>query len=178
MTARMDLADRYACALFDSLVPSAREAMARELATLDELLATNESLIALSRPTLTRSQRINAITGLMSAAKTSDVLRRFAGTVAANGRWALIRPIIKAFGRRHRHAMGIQTAYVTTAHTIDNPDEIISRVREVYGETAEVVLAVDPAIGGGVTIRVGSQMVDGSVRTRLANLRRAIEASV
>lgn len=93
------------------------------------------------------------------------------------GRLALGRSIASYFRELMDEERSILRAVVTTAVDLDPEREaaVKRRLQEQTGRTVELETRVDPAILGGMTVRVGDQLVDGSTRTRLRNLRSSLE---
>ena len=93
------------------------------------------------------------------------------------GRLALGRSIASYFRELMDEERSVLRAVVTTAVELDAAREaaVKSQLQTQTGRTVELETRVDPAILGGMTVRVGDQLVDGSTRTRLRNLRSSLE---
>jgi F-type H+-transporting ATPase subunit delta len=96
----------------------------------------------------------------------------FLGVVAANGRTHQLPAIIDAFQIMVRRHQGIATAEVTVAQplTEDQRDALATKLKARTGRQMDLAIRVDPAILGGIVVRIGSEQVDASVRTRLDRL--------
>ncbi|TAK75153.1 MAG: ATP synthase F1 subunit delta [Dehalococcoidia bacterium] len=93
------------------------------------------------------------------------------------GRLSLGRSIASYFRELMDEERSVLRAVVTTAVNLDAEREaaVKRRLQEQTGRTVELEKRVDPAILGGMTVRVGDQLLDGSTRTRLRNLRSSLE---
>jgi F-type H+-transporting ATPase subunit delta len=93
------------------------------------------------------------------------------------GRLSLGRSVASYFRELMDEERSVVRAVVTTAVDLDAEREaaVKRRLQEQTGRTVELETRVDPAILGGMTVRVGDQLVDGSTRTRLRSLRSSLE---
>lgn len=93
------------------------------------------------------------------------------------GRLSLGRSIASYFRELLDEERHVLRALVTTAVELDTDRQaaVKARLQTQTGQTVELETRVDPSILGGMTVRVGDQLVDGSTRTRLRNLRSSLE---
>jgi len=101
----------------------------------------------------------------------------------ARGRIAAIEDISDEYQRlvdNHRGIEGTVTAEITTAIPLDDEDtlRIARRLTSIIGRPIVLKPTVDPAIVGGIIIKVGDKLIDGSIRSKLAALRREMSKSV
>jgi F-type H+-transporting ATPase subunit delta len=109
----------------------------------------------------------------------SPMVMNLAKLLVAKGRSGDARAVALAFGRMADEAEGIAHAQVTTAVQL-GPEQlsaIEAQLSTSMGVSVRAVATVDPAILGGLVVRVGDRLVDGSVRTRLKRLRRELEGA-
>jgi F-type H+-transporting ATPase subunit delta len=97
--------------------------------------------------------------------------------LAAKGRLALIDDIAEdyqALVDNYRGIEGTETAEVTTAIPLDDEYQLklAQRITEIIGKPVVLKLKVDPCIIGGIIIRAGDKLIDGSIRSKLAALRK------
>ena len=173
------LAGRYASALFD-LARDERQidSVSASLQTLRQALDSNEDLKALTTsPLIGRSDAGRAVAALAPALKIDPVTTNFLGVLARNGRLRQLPEVIRIFGRLASEHRGETTAEVTSARPLD--DDQIASLRAKLGERAgraiNVETRVDPSILGGIVVRLGSQMIDASIRTKLNTLAQAMK---
>jgi F-type H+-transporting ATPase subunit delta len=94
------------------------------------------------------------------------------------GRPGAIEPMVARFGELLRRERGIALAQVRTALPIDDAQRsaIAARLAELTGERIEMTETVDPALIGGIAVRIGDRLYDASVRSRLERLRARLTA--
>lgn len=174
MLSREGLPGRYAAALFDLAVGAkALDDTAAALGGIRAALAESTDLAALIRaPQLRRADAAAAITAVAEAMKLPKLTRDFLGVVAGNGRLAHLPEIIAAFDRMVSARRGSSTAQVTAAHPLSaaQTKALSARLKARTGRTMELDILVDPKILGGLIVRIGSEQIDASVRSRLNRL--------
>jgi F-type H+-transporting ATPase subunit delta len=173
------LAGRYATALFElARDGKTLDAVGASLAALKQALADSDDLRALTTsPIVSRDDALNAVAGVARAMKLDPVAAKFLGVLAQNRRLGELGNVIRAFNLLAADHRGETTAEVTSARPLDEGQvaAIKSNLKSRIGRDVAVDLAVDPAILGGLVVKVGSQMIDGSIRTRLNNLAHAMK---
>jgi F-type H+-transporting ATPase subunit delta len=97
--------------------------------------------------------------------------------LAKNRRLGQLGPAIRAFSTLYAQHRGETTAEVTTAHplTDDQVADLKAKLKSQLGRDVAVDLNVDPAILGGLIVKVGSRQIDGSIRTKLNTLANAMK---
>jgi F-type H+-transporting ATPase subunit delta len=173
------LGGRYAFALFQ-LAEEARaiDAVEASLTAVRDALAQSGELRELTAsPLVSRADAVKAVTAAADSMGLDPTTRSFLGVLAENRRLGQLPAIIRAYrGLATRHR-GEQTAEVTSAHplTEGQVDELRQQLRARVGRDVSIDLAVDPALLGGLVVRIGSQMIDSSIRTRLNALASAMK---
>lgn len=174
------LSGRYARALFDLAIEGkALAAVEASLATLTEALAESADLKALiSSPQVGRAAAGAAIAAVAQALGIDGLTKNFLGVLAANRRLALLPAVIRDFAALNAARKGEVTATVTAAHKLTAAQHEALAAKLKAGIGCEVVLNVniDPSILGGLVVRVGSRMIDSSLKTRLDMLGQALKA--
>jgi F-type H+-transporting ATPase subunit delta len=173
------LAGRYASALFD-LAENAKQldAVAGELRGLRQVIADSEDLRRLIRsPIYDREQQGAAMAAILDKAGVGDLTRRFVLVVARNRRLFALPQMIDAYLAELAHRRGEVTAVVTAARALTKEQQsaLTERLRKVVGAKVQVDLKVDPALLGGLVVRVGSRMIDSSLRSKLEKLQYAMK---
>lgn len=174
-TSESGLAGRYASALFE-LADGAKQLddVAGELRGLKDLINESADLATLIRsPLYDRDQQGKAIGAVLDKAGVSDLTRRFVMVVAGNRRLFALPAMIDAYLRELARRRGEVTAHVTAARklTAEQEQSLGDALKKVVGGKVEVDLKVDPALIGGLVVRVGSRMIDSSLRTKLEKLQ-------
>ena len=173
------LAGRYATALFELARDTGQlDAVEASIATLQAVLAESEDFRALTRnPVISRRESENAVAAVAQSLGLDQTTSHFLGVLAKNRRLAPLGSIISAFNQLSAHHRGEETARVTSAHPLD-ADQLASlktRLRGRIGSDVTIETKVDPAILGGLIVQIGSQMIDGSIRTKLNTLAHAMK---
>ncbi|HKC03675.1 MAG TPA: F0F1 ATP synthase subunit delta [Sphingomicrobium sp.] len=176
---RASLAGRYASALFD-LARDERQidAVGRSLDALDQALLDSKDFAELiASPLVDRDQAGKAFAALAPQFGLDPITVKFLGVLARNGRKRELRSIIRAFRRIAADHRGEVTAEVRTAHPL-NDSQVTALKQQLRARASREVtldLAVDPTILGGITVKLGSQMIDASIRTKLNRLASAMK---
>lgn len=173
------LAGRYASALFDLASESGTvTAIESDLENLDAALAESAELQAVtSNPQLSRKEQAQAISAVASHLGLSELTQNFLGVLAGNRRLAALGDMIRAFQMIAAAQRGEVTAEVTSAHALS--DEQLASLKDKLtarqGRTVKIKPNVDPELLGGLVVTIGSQRIDGSIRTRLNSLAQAMK---
>lgn len=173
------LAGRYALALFELARDEKQlETVSKSLGTVGQALAGSDDFRALTTsPLVGREASARVIAAASGAMGLDPLTRNFLGVLAKNRRLSRLGAVIRAFNlllARHR---GEITAEITSARALDDDQvaAIKSSLRARMGRDIAVELDVDPAILGGLVVKIGSEMIDGSIRTKLNNLAQAMK---
>ncbi len=170
---------RYAQALFD-LASEQTEVAAVEadLNSLKAALADSKDLrTLLNSPTFNAAAKGKGLAGIAAKAKFNATTRKFLGLLAANGRTAALPAVITGFAKLSANARGAVFAEVTTAValTAAQAKDVQSALRQSLGKDPEITTRVDPAILGGIKVKVGSRLFDASLRSKLDSLKFALK---
>ncbi len=173
------LAGRYAIALFE-LARDAKqiETVGASLATLRRAIDESEDLRTLiASPMIAREEQASALGAVVGSLGLDPLTGNFVGVVAQNRRLAQLPNVIRAFNLLAARHRGEITAEVTSARPLeeDQVAAIKQHLRSRVGRDIAVDLSVDPAILGGLVVKVGSQMIDSSIRTKLNTLAHAMK---
>ena len=173
------LSGRYATALFELARENASiDKVESSLATVKQALAESPDFAALtSSPLLARGDAAKGVAAAAKAMKLDPLTANFLGVLAQNRRLAALPGIVRDFrtlAARHR---GETTAEVTSAHPLSSSQvaELKAQLRQRVGRDVNVDLAVDPSLLGGLVVKIGSQMIDSSIKTRLNSLAHAMK---
>ena len=175
------LAARYAAALFE-LADERREldAAAEDLRQLRAMLAGSTDLTRLMRsPILSREAQGKAIAALAEHAQMSRLVRDFLAVVARNRRLFAVPAMIEAYLRKLADRRGELTAEVTAAQPLSEGQlgSLTEQLRRALGRRVSVELRVDPALLGGLIVKLGSRMVDASLASKLRRLQLAMKSA-
>jgi F-type H+-transporting ATPase subunit delta len=176
---RASLAGRYASALFD-LARDQRQidAVGRSLDALGQaVLDSKEFAELIASPLVSRDEAGRAFAGLAPRLGLDPLTANFLGVLARNGRKNALRPVIRAFKRLAAEHRGETTAEVTTARPLndDQVSALKAQLRSRAGRDVAIDATVDPDILGGIVVKLGSQQIDASIRTKLNRLAQAMK---
>lgn len=173
------MAGRYATALFElALENNAVDQLESDLERFDALIAASPDLARLVRsPVFTAEEQTKALSAVLAQAGMGGLAAQFVKVVASNRRLFAIRDTVKAFRALVARHKGEVTAAVTVAEQLSDARlaEIKEALRGVTGKDVKVDVRIDPAIIGGLVVKLGSRMVDSSLRTRLNAIKHAMK---
>ena len=174
------LAGRYAVALYALANDVGKvETIAADLTKLAALITENADVKSVvGSPAITWIEQMNAITAILEKAGADALTVKFAGTVASNGRLHAMDRIISAFLEEHARRRGEISAEVISAVALDKSRA--ASLKKVVGSLAgndklSLSMRVDPSLIGGLVVRIGSRMIDTSIRTKLNRLKTAMK---
>ncbi|KZD08381.1 F0F1 ATP synthase subunit delta [Oceanibaculum pacificum] len=175
------IAQRYATALYELADSSkALDDVAEDLRALRQLLVESDDLVRLIRsPILGREQQAKAMDAVMDKAGANALTRKFLGTVANNRRLFALNNIIDAFLNELARRRGEVTAEVTSAKALTKTQEkaLTDALKQAIGTKVAIETKVEPALIGGLIVKVGSRMIDSSLRSKLQRLQLAMKGT-
>lgn len=173
------VAGRYATALFELAdEANAIDAVSSDLASFSALMADSTDLTRLiESPAFSAEDQTAAIKAVLAKAGISGVAANFIGLVASKRRLFALPGMIQGFKNLVAEARGIVSAEVTVAEepSPERVEEIRAALKGVAGKDVDVVIKVDPALIGGLVVKMGSRMVDASLKTKLNSIRLAMK---
>ena len=176
-TANQDIARRYATAFFELASEQSQiDKISKDLVTLTKLLASGGDIDALlNNATLRRADQAKALSAIADHLKLTPLTKQLLGTVAQNRRLDALGSIIAAV----QALVSAHKGEITAEEKLDESQigAIEKNLKKVFGKDVNVVLHVNPEIMGGLVIKVGSQLIDSSVRTKLERLHRALKSN-
>ena len=173
------LAGRYATALFGLARDESQiDAVTRSLDTLEAAMTESADFKTLvTSPLIGRTEAGKAVRALTPTLGLDPITAKFLGVLADNGRLSELKAVIKAVRMLAADSRGETTAEVTSAFPLndDQVARIKSNLKARLGRDVTVDLSVDPSLLGGLVVKIGSQMIDGSIRTKLNTLAHAMK---
>jgi F-type H+-transporting ATPase subunit delta len=174
------LAGRYASALYALAVENKKiDAVHLDLTTLFGLVGEHCDLQNLiESPIISREVQQTAITEILEKAGADLLTIKFAGTLAQNGRLKILDRVIQAFLNEHARRRGEVSAEVVSALPLvgDRKAIIEKTVAQLAGsDKLSLSMSVDPSLIGGIVVRIGSRMIDTSIKTKLSRLETAMK---
>jgi F-type H+-transporting ATPase subunit delta len=175
------LAGRYAVALFElAREQEALDAVAADFGGLDAMLEQNADLRRLIRsPVISREEQGRAIVALAGRAGFHRLTGQFLGLLAHKRRLFALPQVAAVYLAMLGEHKGEVSAELTSAVALSAAqlEAVKHRLAAAIGQTVTVATAVDPNILGGLVVRVGSRMIDASLRTKLQRLELAMKGA-
>ncbi|MFZ4689093.1 MAG: F0F1 ATP synthase subunit delta, partial [Polymorphobacter sp.] len=163
----LGLSGRYATALFDLAVDGkSLDAVTASLATLKDALGKSADLQSLtSSPMVSRKAAAAGIAAVATSLGLDTLTTSFLGVLAGNRRLASLPTIIRDFNALAAARRGEISARVTAAHplTATQQKALAAKLKAGLGRDVALDITIDPAILGGLIVRVGSRMIDSSL---------------
>jgi F-type H+-transporting ATPase subunit delta len=173
------MAGRYATALFElALEEHAIDAVKADLDRFNALIAESPDLQRLVRsPAFTAGEQTKALSAVLERAAIDGLAARFLKFVSSNRRLFAVPDMIRGFGKLVAQHKGETWVTVTVA---EQPAEahlatIKDALKAVTKKDVEIEVKVDPSIIGGLIVKLGSRMVDTSLRTKLNAIKHAMK---
>src|SRR3979409_570686 len=170
---------RYATALFElARDEKSIDAVKADLERFDTILAESADLKRLVRsPVFSADSQSKALTAVLDKAGISGISAKFLKVLTANRRLFAVSDVIRAFRALVAKFKGEATADVTVAETLSdrNLDALKTALKSVTGKDVALNVKVDPSIIGGLVVKLGSRMVDSSLRTKLNSIKHAMK---
>ena len=166
---------RYAQALYDLAdEKGALDAVAADLTALQKMIAESEDFTRfIKSPIISRTEQSKAIAAIAAKAQLSPIVQKFLGLLAANRRLFALPDAITGFRQILADCRGEATAQVTSATPLTDAQttSLIDALKKSVGRKVDIVSKVDPSILGGLIVKIGSRMVDSSLKSKLQRLK-------
>jgi len=174
------VAGRYATALFElALENKAVDAVKKDLDQFEALIADSADLTRLVRsPAFGADEQLKALSAILAKAGIGGLAENFLRVITTNRRLFAVRDMIRAYRALVARHKGEVTAHVTVAEKLSDThlDALKSALKSVTrGKDIDLDVRIDPAIIGGLIVKVGSRMVDSSLRTKLNSIKLAMK---
>jgi F-type H+-transporting ATPase subunit delta len=174
------MAGRYATALFElALESKALDAVRTDLGKFEQMIDDSADLNRLVRsPVFGADEQLRALSAILDKAGIKGIAANFLRVVTTNRRLFAVRDIIRGYRELVAHNRGEVTAQVTVAEKLN--DSNLAALKDALksktgGKDIDLDVRIDPAIIGGLIVKVGSRMVDSSLRTKLNSIRIAMK---
>jgi F-type H+-transporting ATPase subunit delta len=173
------VAGRYATALFElARDEKSVDAVKADLDSFDALLNDSADLRRLVRsPVFSAEAQLRALSAVLDKAGISGTAAKFLKVLTGNRRLFAVADVIRGYRALVANFKGEATAEVTVAEQLNdkNLDALKAALKSVTGKDVALNVKVDPSIIGGLVVKVGSRMVDSSLRTKLNSIKHAMK---
>jgi F-type H+-transporting ATPase subunit delta len=178
------IVNRYAHALADVLTaPNSQVKPADAVAQLRSFYSSTSGVpelnAVLASPAVPKDRKRTVIRTIASKLGLSGTVVNFLLVLSDRRRWTALHEIIEALDAVLDDHLGFERAKVTSAYQLSDAqrEELERELARIAGRKVRLSVAIDPALIGGVTARVGSTVYDGSVRGHLAKMRDELAAN-
>jgi F-type H+-transporting ATPase subunit delta len=175
------VAGRYATALFELAVDrGVIDEVANDLRQLQAMINKSADLRRLIQsPLFSRAQQSDAMAAVLNSAGLSELVRNFIGVVAGNRRLFALEGMIGAYRGLVAQHRGEVTAEITSATPLSEAQRsaVEQALKQAIGSNVAIDIEIDLNLIGGMVVRVGSRMVDSSLRTKLQRLQLAMKGA-
>ncbi len=173
------IAGRYAQAVFD-LVKETKgvKALEADVAALGSALTDSSDFRALiASPVYSRAQQATAVAAIAKKMKLSNVLASTLGLMASNRRLFALPQLLAALTAMIADEKGEVTAEVTAAAELSKAQatKLAATLKKSVGKDVKLNISVDESLIGGLVVKVGSKMIDTSIRAKLASLQNSMK---
>jgi F-type H+-transporting ATPase subunit delta len=172
-------AKRYAQAVFNlGKERGTLDAWQGDLALLASIVDDSRIASYLTNPSVAADKKIAAIESAIDNWNVQPETRNLARMLVERDRVGLVPEIRELFDDQVRAEHGIAVAEVTSAERLNEAEQdlIREKLESLTGKKVQLALRIDPSIIGGIIIRIGDQVIDGSVRNKLEKLRSRLAA--
>jgi len=173
------MAGRYATALFElALEEHSIDSVKADLDRFDAMIADSPDLQRLVRsPVFTAKEQTTALSAVLEKAGIDGLAARFLKFVASNRRLFATPDMIRGFRTLVAHHKGETSATVTVAEkpTDAHLAAVKDALKAITKKDVQIEVKVDPSIIGGLIVKLGSRMVDTSLRTKLNAIKLAMK---
>jgi F-type H+-transporting ATPase subunit delta len=175
------LAGRYATAILElAQEEKSVEPVERDFDTLKRLIAGSSDLSHFLRsPIFTRADQAKAMNAVLEKIGAAALTTKFVLILASKRRLFALGDIIRAFQNRLARQRGEVQAQVSSAHALSDAQmsELKAVLRAELGRDPRIETRIEPSLLGGLVVKVGSRMVDSSLRTKLNRIRIAMRGA-
>jgi F-type H+-transporting ATPase subunit delta len=173
------MAGRYAAALFELAKEQKQlDQVERDVTAFQALLQASTELTRMVRsPIISADAQARALEAILARAGISGFTGNFFKLIVRNRRLFAVADMLKAFQSRLARERGEVSADVASAHplTAEQMQVLFDSLQASIGKNVRISTRVDPSLLGGLIVKVGSKMIDSSLRTKLTNLKVAMK---
>ena len=169
------LIGRYVNALYKLCVEkNTLEKVVEDFKSLQKIIQTNEEIrLLIFSPTIGKSKQTKSIIEILEKARANRITINFCGLLSKNGRIFILEKIIVAFLREVLRRNGEIKVEAFSTDTLEKSEQdIIKNIlsKKIVGKKIDLVNKLDQSLIGGLVIKIGSKMIDNSIKTKLKNL--------
>ena len=175
-------AHRYVVALCDLAEEQrATAAVSDDIGKISQTLQQVPEFVRLiENPTLTAEQQTAVLNAVGVELKLHDLTRRLIGVLVQNSRVGLLPSVIRNYHIEIQRRQGAQTAVVTSSHALTEAQSarLLGRLQTKYGKGIRLQQRIDPSLIGGLSVEVGTELIDYSLKSKLVRLEQIMKGAV
>ena len=175
------MAGRYAAALFELAKEQKQlDQVERDVAAFLAMLEISADLVRLVKsPVISAQAQVRALEAILAKAGISGFTGNFLKLIVRNRRLFAVADMLKAFQSLLARERGEVSADVASAHPLsaEQMQVLSDSLKTSIGKNVQIRTRVDPNLLGGLIVKVGSKMIDSSLRTKLNNLKVAMKGT-
>jgi F-type H+-transporting ATPase subunit delta len=176
----LPVARKYAVALFTaSKSRGLLEAVDADLESLQHLIHANPKVLGFLGAPDVSDEKKRAFVAAVLGGRVGPLVLEFVDLLLAKRRLAFLLPAMAQFREMALEARGVVRVQATTAVPMGESERtaLAQKLQSFTGKTVQMTASVDPKILGGVVVKIGGKILDGSVKTRLHELRESLLAA-
>ena len=174
-------AGRYAGALFElASAQNATAAVEADLGKFEQMLSSSEDLTRLVKsPVTSADDQAKALGVILAKVGANPLTLNFFNVLAKNRRLFAAPEMIRAFRSLAAKARGEVTAEVTSAVALTDAQvtDLKQTLKASVGKDVTVAAKVDASLLGGLVVKIGSRMIDSSLKTKLSSLKMVLQGN-
>tara|TARA_B100000767_G_C19572231_1_gene453693 strand:+ start:79 stop:621 length:543 start_codon:yes stop_codon:yes gene_type:complete len=175
------IAQRYAIALFSTAKNDDLDSLFSDTKTLLEMINTSDDLMKTLKSPLSKGElKLNIVSSLIKDMASNKILKGLLDTLYKNKRLSILALVLSSFGEVLLSKRGYKSANVTTANDIDDDTKknISDLLNSQYGSKINIEFKTNESLLGGMTVVVGSKMIDLSVRSQVSKFTNNVKGDI
>ena len=175
------IAQRYAIALFSTAKNDDLDSLFSDTKTLLEMINSNDDLMKTLKSPLSKGElKLNIVSSLIKDMASNKILKGLLDTLYKNKRLSILALVLSSFGEVLLSKRGYKSANVTTASDIDDDTkkDISELLNSQYGSKINIEFKTNESLLGGMTVVVGSKMIDLSVRSQVSKFTNNVKGDI
>ena len=175
------IAQRYAIALFSTSKNDDLDTLFSDTKTLLEMINTSDDLMKTLKSPLSKGElKLNIVSSLIKDMASNKILKGLLDTLYKNKRLSILALVLSSFGEVLLSKRGYKSANVTTANDIDDDTKknISDLLNSQYGSKINIEFKTNESLLGGMTVVVGSKMIDLSVRSQVSKFTNNVKGDI
>jgi len=175
------IAQRYAIALFSTVKNDDLDSLFSDTKTLLEMINTSDDLMKTLKSPLSKGElKLNIVSSLIKDMASNKILKGLLDTLYKNKRLSILALVLSSFGEVLLSKRGYKSANVTTVSDIDDDTKknISELLNSQYGSKINIEFKTNESLLGGMTVVVGSKMIDLSVRSQVSKFTNNVKGDI